>query len=665
MKYWFALLWLLAPIASSAQSTDFDTVRLLILIDTVRQKDYFDAHDANGQSFTYLNQRMIEDRYFGQEPSYLLATTPGISVVSDAGSFSGYSYFRMRGIDQTRISMTWDGVPLNEPEDQGVYFSNFPDIFNSVQKVEIHRGVGVGNMGVASYGGSVHLSAPSAYGNEYVRVGGNYGSYGTWRTYEEVNRPLKNHKSLYVRGTLQHSNGYKERSANTSASGLISTQWIKDNHSVKFNGFAGQQANQMAWLGVPLDTLIQQPTYNANSNEDDLFRQLHGQIHYKYDFGRGWFNAIAFSNILDGNYDFDYNNFLGLPSTKEMYNYAFYSKWVGGIGSVHYAAYPLTGTAGISLGKYSRTHTGSEAALGELYQNTGIKQEASAFAKTNWKFGKLSAELDGQIRYAQLSYEGLVPWEGEKWLLPSFRGALSYQLADYFHVYYSLGGSTREPARLDLFYGSDDLLADSLGNPILNDIDIEKCLDHEAGLRLRRKKFAVNANAYWMHFRNEIALNGQFGPSGLPLHSNVAQTDRMGLELEATLQLPQGFRLVHASSISRNQTKEGSETFEPILTPSAILNQQVVWAKERFEFSLNGRYQSRAWLDFANSAPLPAFLTVDAGVQYKTAKMRLGLRGMNLANAQYYGGGYMGYGGIPQYFIQAGANFMASAEFNL
>ena len=52
----------------------------------------------------------------GQEPSFILANSPGIFAYSDTGNEYGYSYFRMRGMDQTRINMTLDGMPLAEGE---------------------------------------------------------------------------------------------------------------------------------------------------------------------------------------------------------------------------------------------------------------------------------------------------------------------------------------------------------------------------------------------------------------------------------------------------------------------------------------------------------------------------------------------------------------------
>ena len=74
-----------------------------------------------------LTKNDIDKTYQGQEISYILDKTPSISSQSDGGQPNGYTTFRLRGIDQTRINMTLNGVPLNEPEDQGVYFSNYPN----------------------------------------------------------------------------------------------------------------------------------------------------------------------------------------------------------------------------------------------------------------------------------------------------------------------------------------------------------------------------------------------------------------------------------------------------------------------------------------------------------------------------------------------------------
>ena len=79
-----------------------------------------------------LDRDFITKTNKGQEPSFILSNMPSIFSYSDTGSEYGYSYFRMRGMDQTRVNMSMDGMPLNEGEDMGVYFSNYPDMLSSI-----------------------------------------------------------------------------------------------------------------------------------------------------------------------------------------------------------------------------------------------------------------------------------------------------------------------------------------------------------------------------------------------------------------------------------------------------------------------------------------------------------------------------------------------------
>jgi iron complex outermembrane receptor protein len=81
-------------------------------------------------SRTPITQKIITDSLinkisYGNEFSFLLSNTPSVVLQSDGGHPNGYTSFRIRGIDQTRINVTLNGVMMNEPEDQGVYFSNY------------------------------------------------------------------------------------------------------------------------------------------------------------------------------------------------------------------------------------------------------------------------------------------------------------------------------------------------------------------------------------------------------------------------------------------------------------------------------------------------------------------------------------------------------------
>ena len=80
----------------------------------------------NNVNVGYLinNQALISENY-GQEPSHLFASMPNIFSMNDNGTEFGYGYFRIRGLDQTRINVTLDGMPWNESEDYGTYFANW------------------------------------------------------------------------------------------------------------------------------------------------------------------------------------------------------------------------------------------------------------------------------------------------------------------------------------------------------------------------------------------------------------------------------------------------------------------------------------------------------------------------------------------------------------
>ena len=178
----------------------------------------YQADKLTPVTFQNISGKELQAKSTGQEPSYLLAQTPSITVYSDAGSTQGYSYFRMRGIDQTRINISLDGVPLNEPEDQGAYFSNYPDIMNSVSKIQIQRGIGTSKNGVGSYAGSVQLFSPNLFDSTYTTVGFGYGSFNSHRVFAEYNSGVKNKKAFYVRASQIYSDGYKYHSSNNSQS---------------------------------------------------------------------------------------------------------------------------------------------------------------------------------------------------------------------------------------------------------------------------------------------------------------------------------------------------------------------------------------------------------------------------------------------------------------
>src|ERR1051325_11231328 len=105
-----------------------------------------------------LTRDDLQPRYFGQDvPLLLQGAAPSLTSYAETANYWGYSYIRLRGIDQSRINFTLDGIPLNDPEDQVLYFADFPDLANSLSTVQVQRGVGTSSNGTAAYAGSINM----------------------------------------------------------------------------------------------------------------------------------------------------------------------------------------------------------------------------------------------------------------------------------------------------------------------------------------------------------------------------------------------------------------------------------------------------------------------------------------------------------------------------
>ena len=651
----------LLPLGSWAQVADSANLRRglqeVFIVSPYR------ATETTPVSFQNIGLQTLEEKNFGQEPTFILGETPNVNFSSDAGSYSGYSYFRLRGIDQTRVNVTLNGVPMNEPEDQGAYFNNFPDFLNSMQSLQVQRGVGTSANGVASYAGSLNFESASLLRRQReVGVGG--GSFGTHREYGEFSTGLLGKHAVYVRASNIHSDGYKDRSSHRGQSLFYSYGYFGAKSLWKLTGYLGNQRNQQAWLGAPLDSLRRNPRYNANSDERDHFLQSHTQLQHSTALGpNNTLTTALYYTFQDGNYDLDLNNLDGKPLTNDRFNYAFRYHLIGLSSTFSRQVKRWKIDAGLHANLYQRRHTGSFTGAGEQYQNTGHKNEASAFAKASYQLGQLSLFGDVQARAVVFRYAGAVAIPAFNYQFLNPRAGASFEFRPGLHAYYSIGQTSREPTRNDLFMGYDEPV-DTLGQAVYSVIPPERVLDQELGVKWKFGRGHVNANLYYMDFSNEIVLNGKVGPNGLSLHSSAAESYRAGLELEARVDLTDKLALVNSSALSRNRIQEDSISIQPVLTSTVIVNQEVQYRLAKTFISLIGRYQSRSFVDYANAVTLPDFYTLGAQLSQEFGHLKVTVRGNNLTSRRYYQNGVIGGDGRPYYFLQAPVNYFVSAAYS-
>ena len=621
------------------------------------------AHKKDAQTFSNINLGKRDISVSKQEPAFIISNlTPGVTAYSDSGSESGYSYYRIRGIDQTRINTMFDGAPMNEPEDQGAYFSNYPDLFSSLDNIQIQRGVGLSRNGTASYGGSVQLFSPNLKERK-GEIGLSIGSYNTGRINGKFSTGLNaKNQGLLVGLSEQYSDGYKEHSWNHGQSLFLTAVDYNPRSTWKFTNFTGNQRNNQAWIGTTVEQIRENPRANGNTDrEKDHFFQSFSQVLNSTQLGsRTELQSSVYYTYLRGNYDFDLNNFLGIPEQGELYNYALESNLIGAYSTLkHNYQNVVISTFGINANIYQRSHTGSEKTQNvNLYRNTGRKNDFSVFGQTQIKLlSNVKLMLDLQYRHAEFMYSGSQSFKNQTWDFWNPKVGLTYTVSPKSELYASFGSVGREPTRTDMFAGSDDY------DPTLVGItEPEYLVDYELGYRFTNQYLKLDLNAFLMSFSDEIVLKGAYGSNSLSLTQSVPKSFRSGLEFSGRYSR-NNWELQHTSSwmYTEIQSGEGAK-FRHILTPDFIINTNLTRVLGNFRVGLGSRFQSESWIDFENETAIPSYFLLNAMTSYTSSKYEIGLNVQNLTNCRYYNNAYVQDSTI-RYFVQMPLNVMLNFKY--
>lgn len=631
-----------------------------------------------------LPRAEIERRYFGQEVPLMLAATPSVTAYAEGGAYAGYTHLRMRGIDETRINITLDGVPLNDPEDQVLYFSNFPDFANSLESVQVQRGVGTSSNGTASFAGAVNFEsialAAARRGSEVQLTAG---SFGTRRVSVEHATGLRPRGfAAYGRASALASDNYRYQAGNESASGFGSAGWFGARTSVKLTGFLGRSKTDLAYYPVDAAALRQDPRTNYNTPDDrDDFAQGFVALNGTRLIGSaGSWSATAYYIAAGGHYD------LRFDST--VYRYGLEHGVTGLLTSTSLRRGRVSLDVGAHGNSYARDHWSADAAAEAVrfYENTGHKREGSAFAKAQLAQGPVSLFADMQLRTAWFRYEASassgVDDQDIRWSFANPRGGATWRLAPPLSLYASYGRTGREPTRSDMLAYFDDIdttNVDFIGP--LSRVRPEYVNDLEAGGSWRGRALTLAANVYDMRFRNEIAPIGQLSIFGYPLRKNVARSWRRGVELDASWMPHARVTLGANATLNRSRIEEYVDetrtdvegnpvatTYRdvpPLLTPRVTAGQTAAWrALPWLTLTGQGRYVGESFLSNTGDRRFmtPAFWMVDAGAALTLRGQELLVRVNNVLDEdEAYASGFTDFT-TSYYNVSAPRNLMVTAR---
>ena len=289
-KVFFLSLTLMTGLTAKAgnETSGADSVRLMqlneVVIDGVR------AHENEPFATTEIGRQELDDySKSGRELPFLFSRTPGVIAWSENGTGIGTTYMRIRGAADSRINVTLDGVALNSPEDQCVFWVNMNSYASLLGSAQIQRGLGTSTVGDGAFGGSVALTSKLPNPEKSAELTASYGSFNTLRLGGAFSSgTILN--SLIIDGAfnMTQTDGFMHGTKGRAGSYYGGLLWTpSDNIMIRYRNIGNFEVTGQAWNGATAGN-------DDSSLMDDMYLGPTGIKEYKdmYNAGLGQFNSL-------------------------------------------------------------------------------------------------------------------------------------------------------------------------------------------------------------------------------------------------------------------------------------------------------------------------------------------------------------------------------------
>ena len=568
-------------------------------------------------SVTNLDEGEVKKNVGNGSVNNLFDLVPSMVTTSDAGTGIGYTYMRIRGIDQTRINVTLNGIAINDAESQGSWLVNLPDLGGKTRNLEIQRGIGTSNNGAAAFGASMNFSTLETANEPFLEFSSAAGSFYTFRNSIAASTGLINKR---LSATAAYSNilsrGYVERASAELHSfyfaaryKMLSKDEEKNFGTLKFNLLYGKEKTGLAWNGVSPDSLATHRRYNSCGeyvddngniayyyNETDNYRQTHFQLFYEsrhqptglqYDFGLHLTRGIGYYEEYQDNMNFSDLGFSPLIIQQDtfpasdfitrkyldnyFYGFNFHIKQdidksisVDGKRISRHWTWSIGGDVKRYDGKYYGTLVWAERGENlhldqHWHDGTGVKNMGNLFGTLAFQSDHLYSYIDLQYRLIDYTIGGTDE---------ELRDVDLHFLWHFFNPKLGMNYEWHDARHATLRHSVYTTLAMSHREPTRSDLREavpdrrpvpERLYDWELGYRLRGSKFNFNANGYFMYYDNQLVLTGEINSEGAAVMTNVKKSFRLGIELVANYQPVKWFHWACNATFSLNRILDFEE----------------------------------------------------------------------------------------------------------
>ena len=580
------------------------------------------------------------------DPFFALSKlSPSIYAQSDNSQENGYSYMRMRGFDQTRINFNLNGIPLNEMEDQGLYFSNMPGFYNYLGNISIQRGIGTSKYGNTSIGGSVNMETIDM-SQKFVDINTTLISNTKNTTFSNVMWSSgidENGIGVQIGGTYLNNPGYKDHSQNDGGSIYYSIGFFKKKNIFKIYGFSGIAHNQLSFYGVPMDSINHNYKTNLNLVSDkDTFNQNFTSFNWINLTNQSVkFNTSVYFNNVSGDY-----NTAGVLFGVKSYQF-------GAMSNMVYTSNITTINIGININVYQRNHfgydynglyvpIGNDTILNK-YTNTGYKKDFILYLKGIETLNKTSLFYDIQYRTVLFTTNNGF---SKNWNFINPKIGIKRN-SDKNDLYLNIGITEREPTRTDMIQNIIQTRSIEFGNTdnskFLDSVSVKQEIvsNFELGTKFHIPNMEVNINAYGMYVKNEFISTGVIDPySGFMWKTPVRLTTREGIESNIKVKLSK-FNIFCNMQFQYNSIPDSSSKIP--FTPDFIGSIGVSYNMYKFNIGAIEQTVSSMYMDILNQYSSTPYSILNLFASYKWRNLTTTLKVNNVTDNKYYIPAGMGY----------------------
>ncbi|MCK4653194.1 MAG: TonB-dependent receptor [Candidatus Cloacimonetes bacterium] len=155
-------------------------------------------------AFTNINEEIISEKYTTEDIPLLLDGVPGLFSCS---SGLGESGIFIRGFDAEKIQILINGIPVNDPESQVVYWSNWTGLSSNIKSVQVQRGAGSSLYGSGALGGSVNIETIGSAENRNFTLRTSVGYYTTDGKVADGKGGMQDYEPVNLNVLLRYESG--------------------------------------------------------------------------------------------------------------------------------------------------------------------------------------------------------------------------------------------------------------------------------------------------------------------------------------------------------------------------------------------------------------------------------------------------------------------------